>query len=449
MTFKLPEADSSEKPPIAGWRWLIVWLMFLATMLAYMDRQTLGSTAAYIKAEFQLTEEDYGWIESWFGVAFALFQIPAGLLADRINVRWLYAGALLIWSAAGFATGMAETVTVLMISRVVLGIGESFNWPCAVGIVRRVIPLESRGLANGIFHSGASIGAVATPIVALWLVGPKGENWRLLFQVVGAGGLIWTALWLWCVRGGRAAEISQPQERADNSVPSETAGHNAEDATPFFEIFLTRRFWIAMVVAITVNICWHFYRVWLPRFLNVDLKFSQQQIQWILIGFFLAADLGSMLGGYTTRRLAYTGWSVPRSRSLVLLGGSLLCLLSTPAALLLDPWITVPLMFVVAAGSMAGFPIFFALAQDISPRHTSLFLGIFGCSAWLVLFVLHPPIGALVDRIGTFVPSLIAVGCVPLVGAIVCFFWPEPVKLPAVVENSTPYSEAIQAAPKQ
>jgi ACS family hexuronate transporter-like MFS transporter len=448
MTLKLPDLDALTKPPIARWRWRIVWLMFLATMLAYMDRQTLGSTAAYIKAEFQLREQDYGWIEFWFGVAFALFQIPAGLLADRINVRWLYAAALLVWSAAGFVTGMAETVTVLMLSRVVLGIGESFNWPCAVGIVRRVIPRESRALANGIFHSGASLGAAATPVLAYFLVGRDGENWQQLFQIVGAGGLIWTALWLVCVRGDRSAAISPPAK--DATIPSEAFDRDAENTVSvFWHVVYTRQFWITMTVAITVNICWHCYRVWLPRFLVVDLRFAQHDILWILVGFALAADLGSLLGGYVTRRLTYAGWSVPRSRSLVLLGGSLLCLLSTPAALVLDPRVTIPLMYVVAAGAMAGFPIFFALSQDISPRNTSLCLGIFGCSAWLVVACLFPPIGALADRMGTFVPSLIAIGCVPLVGAIVCFFWPEPAKLPAALESPTPYSEAIQAAPKQ
>src|SRR5262249_21614114 len=158
-----------------------VWLMFLATMLAYMDRQTMGSTAKAIKAEFGLSEQDYGWLEFCFGITFALFQIPAGFLADRFNVRLIYAAAMIVWSVAGFMTGMVETVYLLMVCRLVLGLGEAFNWPCAVGIVRRVIPLESRAMANGIFHSGASIGAVATPLLAIALIWANLDNWRLLF----------------------------------------------------------------------------------------------------------------------------------------------------------------------------------------------------------------------------------------------------------------------------
>src|SRR5262245_62120802 len=188
---------TSTIPPasIEPWRWRVVWLMFLATMLNYMDRQALGATSEFVKNEFRLDEEGYGWLEFWFGLAYGLFQVPAGFLADRLHLRWLYAFALLVWSAAGFATGLADSVVTLMACRVVLGVGEAFNWPCAVGIVRRLIPLESRGLANGIFHGGASIGAVLTPLIVLALVGPAGERWRLVFQLIGAAGLAWAVLW--------------------------------------------------------------------------------------------------------------------------------------------------------------------------------------------------------------------------------------------------------------
>src|SRR5436190_16998680 len=212
----LPESKQLNRAPIAAWRWGVIWLMFLATLINYMDRQTLGSTARYIKDEFQLTEEGYGLVEFWFLFSYGLFGLPAGFLADRLNLRWLYAGALLVWSAAGFCTGLADTVGMLLACRIVLGMGEAFNWPCAVVIVRRLIPLESRGFANGIFHSGTSIGSVLTPLLALALVGDRAENWRLLFQVVGALGLVWVVLWFALVRGASAEAISRsPVDEAE------------------------------------------------------------------------------------------------------------------------------------------------------------------------------------------------------------------------------------------
>lgn len=408
-----------DHAPIAAWRWGVVWLMFLATLINYMDRQTLGSTAKYIKDEFRLTEEGYGWIEFWFTISYGLFQIPAGYLADRLNLRWLYPCALLVWSAAGFAAGLAETVVMLSMCRIVLGMAEAFNWPCAVGLVRRLIPLESRSLANGIFHSGASAGAILTPLLVLLLVGAQAENWRLLFQVVGGHGIVWAGLWFWFIRGERAEEISRPAQ-------DDGSGGATGLPPPFFRILLLRQFWITLTVGITVNICWHFYRVWLPRFLDVDLQFSQDSIQLILVGFYIAADLGSMGAGYLTRRLTFAGFSVERSRKVVLIATSLLCTLSTPAALLLTPWLTLPLIFLVAVGAMGGFPIYFALNQETAPRQTALCLGVTGSVSLLSIGVLNPPIGHLVDRIGTFAPSLIVVGFVPLIGSLVCLLWPEP-----------------------
>jgi ACS family hexuronate transporter-like MFS transporter len=404
---------------IEPWRWRVVWLMFLATMLNYMDRQALGATSEFVKHEFRLGEEGYGWLEFWFGIAYGLFQVPAGFLADRLHLRRLYAGALLLWSAAGFATGLAGSVVALMACRVALGVGEAFNWPCAVATVRRLIPLESRGLANGIFHSGASIGAVLTPLIVLVLVGPGGEGWRLVFQLIGAAGVGWAVLWVIGL-SHRQAEVFA-RLPAGGSDPALTS-----PAEPMGRLFLRRTFWITLAVGVAVNLGWHFYRIWLPRFLTVDLKFSQRDVQWVLAGFFLAADLGSMAAGYLTRRLSRAGFSVERSRKVVLLGAALLCLLSAPAALAMTPWVTLPLLFVVGAAAMGGLPLFFALSQEVSPRHTALCLGLCGSASWVAIAVVQPPIGALVDRSGTFGPSLIAVGFVPLAGALVGLLWPEP-----------------------
>src|SRR5262245_19080508 len=88
--------QSIARPPIAAWRWGVIWLLFLATLINYMDRQTLGSTAKYIKEEFRLTVEGYGRIEFWFFISYGIFQVPAGFLADRLALRWLSPCALLV-----------------------------------------------------------------------------------------------------------------------------------------------------------------------------------------------------------------------------------------------------------------------------------------------------------------------------------------------------------------
>lgn len=409
---------------IPSWKWGIIWLLFLATLINYMDRQTMQVTSSHLIREFfDGKERGYGQVESAFQYAFAIGMVIAGFLVDRFNVRWFYAGALFVWSVAGIFTGLVSSLEALIACRVVLGLAEAFNWPCAVSVVRRVMPLEARSLANGIFHSGASFGAAVTPILATLMIGPGGEHWRRIFIVVGAAGGVWLLLWLAFIRGERAREI----EHAD--IPA-TASGEAECSIPFWKVPLSRLFWVALAVSLTVNVCWHFFRAWLPRILKKDLGYTEQEMLWMLVGFFVAADLGCLLAGYTTRRLTQSGFSVERSRKLVSLGTSLLCLLAIPLALKPAAWLAVPLVLLVAAGAMGGFANMFALAQETAPRHTAKVVGIVSCVPWLALAWLNPIIGGLADQSGTFAPTVMCISCVPLCGSVAGWFWPEKPTIP-------------------
>jgi ACS family hexuronate transporter-like MFS transporter len=430
--------------PVPGWKWGVVWLLFLATVINYMDRQTVGVLSGPLKAAFtsdqsaagldglfeaepradgkrHLSETGYGTIEFAFAVTFAAFQIVAGFLVDRHSLRWLYAGALVLWSAAGFATGLVRTVEMLIVCRLVLGVGEAFNWPCAVTAIQRLLPREQRSLANGIFHSGASIGAILTPLLALAMVAPDGTGWQTVFLVVGGGGAVWAALWLGLVRGERAAAVDRlPADAGPAVVPAES----------YWAVLTGRRMLITLAVGVTVNIFWHFCRVWLPRYLDKDLGLGFQSAGsgatiglLIQAGFYVAADLGAVSAGYVTRRLILAGWPVEAARKAVMLGTSGLCLLTVPAMAVGTSWLAVPLLVLVAAGAMGGFANYFALTQEVSPRHTAFVTGFAGAAAWFVLAGVQPAVGAMADRLGTFVPLFMGMACVPLVGAVAGLWW--------------------------
>ena len=444
----------SPPPAVAPWRWGVVWLLFLATMLNYMDRLALNNTQRYLLPEFAPARADatalaavggpaaaaeelelsrqrnrlYADVQFAFGVSFALFQVVAGFLIDRFSLRWLYFGAIVVWSAAGVLTGYvpAGAVGMLIACRVALGVGEAFNWPCAVACIRRIIPRESRGLANGIFHSGASIGAMATPFLVLLAIDTRtGTGWRTLFVVVGGVGAAWALLWVLCTRGGRAAAI-------DAVPPDEpTAG-----PVPFVSVFAMRGFWICLGTGVFVNVCWHFYNQWFPRYLTEDLRVSARDEQLVLAGFFIAADLGSMLSGWTTRKLARSGYSVERSRQVVMTGLAAVVVAATvPAAYLPADRLAAKFgfFFVVASAAMGGFAIFFSLAQDIVPQHTAKILGVCGCMSWLVISGVTQVAGRYAGP-GKYAELFVAVGCVPLGAAAVGWLWPRPAPLQTASE---------------
>src|SRR5438067_9569297 len=185
--------------------WYVCVLLLLATTVNYMDRQTLANAAVRVKDDFQLTNEQYGDLELFFGTAFGCGALIFGIVADRVGVRWLYPAVLLAWSATGVATGWVQTFAGLLACRTLLGFFESGHWPCALKTTQSLLPAGERTLGNSILQSGASIGAIVTPLVMAWLLTPEVGSWRPAFQVIGAAGFVWAALWLPVVRGADLA----------------------------------------------------------------------------------------------------------------------------------------------------------------------------------------------------------------------------------------------------
>jgi ACS family hexuronate transporter-like MFS transporter len=420
----MPAEPASSRPAVPAWNWWVVWMLFLATVVNYLDRQTLSSTADYITRDFGLDKVQYGQLEMSFGLAYAVFLIVAGFMSDRFNLRWLFTFALLIWSAAGFATGSVHSFFALMACRAILGVGEAFNWPCAVGIIQRVLPREARSLGNGIFNSGMTLGAVAMPLLVEVLVNPKtGEGWRTLFQGVGLAGTVWVVLWLISTQGVSAQSLRRP---ADNTG-------SVGEKQPFMEVFLINRFWITAAVGITVNIAWHFLRVWMLFILKEQLHI-EHRTRLIMAGYFLVADLGSIVCGWAIRRLTAKS-SVERARMKIMFVSAGLILLGTPILITSNPCIIVPLFFLVGAGIMGGFAIFYSLVQDVSPQHSSKCLGLIGSSVWFIIAGLKPIEGMLAER--HYYPEMIVFVCVlPMLIAPTLLGWKpasqEPMRTPTL-----------------
>src|SRR3954463_16151643 len=185
----IPEPATSIRSQ--RWRWWIAGLLLLATTINYMDRMTLASASVRITDEFHLSAEQYGRIEVAFGWAFGVGALFFGFLADRVRVYLLYPAILAAWSLVGFATGLTEGYTGLLICRTLLGFFEAGHWPCALKTTQRLLAPQDRSMGNSLLQSGTSVGAVITPLVMRAMMTEELGSWRWPFLVVGAFGLLW------------------------------------------------------------------------------------------------------------------------------------------------------------------------------------------------------------------------------------------------------------------
>src|SRR6266576_1556251 len=185
---------------LTGWKWWVCGLLLLATTINYMDRQTLANAAVRIVSEFKLSEEQYGDLELAFGWAFAAGSLLFGFIADRISVRWLYPAVLFAWSLMGFLSAWTTDFSQLLICRTLLGLFEAGHWPCALKTTHLLLSPQDRTMGNSVLQSGASIGAIITPLVMRVMMTDAPGSWRLPFQVVGAVGIVWVIIWLVSIR---------------------------------------------------------------------------------------------------------------------------------------------------------------------------------------------------------------------------------------------------------
>ena len=312
----------------AGWARLVCLILLVATFLNYANRVVYTQNALQIQQALETGKEGYGRIEAYFGLGFAFGGLIFGILADRISVRWLYPTVIVVWSLAGFASGLASTIVELTVIRFILGFFEAGHWPCALRTTQRVFKPDQRTWGNSILQGGASLGAVATPLLVAALYRWDPEQWKLAFFIVGALGLPWAFWWLSTVS---EADVRRPVIQTDETSAGRGEERQLEEIS-FWRIFLTRRWWLLLIVVVCINTLWHFIRVWLPDTLEDDHGYSHEFVQYFTSLYYLSTFFGSLASGWLTARLAAAGWNVHRARLAVFFGFGLLSTLTIAAA---------------------------------------------------------------------------------------------------------------------
>jgi ACS family hexuronate transporter-like MFS transporter len=404
------------------WQWWVSFLLLLATMINYMDRQTLANLAVRIKEQFSLSSEQYGDIESLFGVTFAAGSLVFGFLVDKVSVRWLYPVALAGWSIVGMLTGFATGYYSLLVCRGFLGFFEAGHWPCALVVTQRILTSRERVLGNSILQSGASIGAIITPLlIQLMVRGSEDESiWRTPFIVIGAAGLVWVVFWFWVV-GPR--DLLPPVIESD--LRDNTSVSSAQETSWIGDLFQDRRFWGLVAMVVCINTSWQLIRAWLPMFLEKGRGYSESTALYFNSIYYIATDIGCIGAGIGAAMLAKRGLSVHSSRVLVYLVCAMFAALSTIAALLPQGYLLLAVLLLVGAGSLGVFPCYYSFTQEYSATHMGRVTGILSCLGWLLSAPTHKLFGWMVDRTGTYDWNIAVLGWAPLVGLLFfLFLWP-------------------------
>lgn len=385
----------------SSWKWLALGLIFLATAINYLDRQTLSVAAPLLKQEFAMTNVAYSRILFCFLLAYTVMNGVSGILVDRLGTKIGYAIFVAWWSISAALHGLANGAMSLGIFRLLLGMGEAGNWPAAVKVVAENFAPEERSFASGVFNSGSSIGAIVAPPLIAWIILTAG--WRTAFVAVGASGGLWLVAWL----------LVYPSSRASTSSASIAP-------KPRLKQLIRNRFvWTFTLSKVFFDPVWYFYTFWFPEYLHKARLLNLAAIgrtAWIP---FFVAGLGSIFGGLATKLFLVQGFSLNASRKLAVTLSALMMTCAIPASLVTSTTMSIALVSIAMAGYTTGLANMLAMPGDAvqSEVVASVYgLASMGSGFGGMLFTLLT--GWLVDRY-SFTPAFFLFGLIPLVSSAI------------------------------
>jgi ACS family hexuronate transporter-like MFS transporter len=385
-----------------------------------MDRQTLSMAAPLVQRELALNNAQVGILFSAFFYTYGLMQAVMGWILDRVSIRWGYAASVFVWSVAGALTGLITSFGQLFGCRLLLGVGEAANWPAALRTVARVMPPEKRSLANGIFNSGASIGAVITPPLVVYLSVRSG--WRAAFIAIGTLGAIWILLWLF------VTSRSPALQRESGGVKSGfTESGEITMLLTWRQIFSSSRFWGLMLASMCGNPCYYFYSTWLATyFVQKRGVHFDTQLGTVMVVVYLALGVGSALGGLPVFFLTRRGWTISRARKTTLVVISAITLPAIIVPHVNSLHAALAMIVVVTAGMGAWIANYISALQDLSPRHVAAVAGLIGCFGAFAGALGMWAVGVVSSTTYGFAPVFVALGLLPIIASLGVVVPPSP-----------------------
>ncbi|MCC6352764.1 MAG: MFS transporter, partial [Verrucomicrobiae bacterium] len=346
---------NGPQPPPSGMRWVICGLLFAATAINYMDRQILGILAPTLEREIGWDEIAYGHIVTAFQAAYAIGLLGFGRVLDTWGTRVGYSVSVACWSLAALAHALASSTLGFGAARFALGLGEAGNFPAAVKAVGEWFPPRERALANGIFNSGANVGAILAPALVPWMVSAWG--WRAAFIALGATGFAWLALWWWLYRTPPDDARGAGQETPEPSAP-----------TPWRRLLAHRQTWACIIPFALSAPVWWFYLYWLPKFLTSRHGLELAALGPPLIVVYTMTCAGSVAGGWLSSALLRRGHSTNVSRKVAMLACAA-CVLPVCLAPIVPGLWTATLLIGIAAAAHQGWAAnLFAVVADLFPK---------------------------------------------------------------------------------
>jgi MFS family permease len=376
-----------------------VALLAAVLFINYVDRGALPIAAPLVQDDLGFSPSQLGLLFSAFFWSYALLQIPVGWLAERFGAQRVLALGLTLWASATMLVGFAHSFAVLLLLRLLLGIGESAGFPCVSKLLATVVPVGSLGTANGIvgfaYNFAPAVGAYCGGLLMVQF------GWRAAFWVFGALSLLWLLPW------------------SRIRLPARNGGLLSQDGPDLRALLHQRSLWGTSLGHFASNYTFYFMLTWLPFYLVRERGFSTTAMATLTGSAYIVNALTALFAGWAIDRVsARTGRTSLAYKSVMIaaLLGAVVCMLCI--GLGTPPW---------ALGAIFGFQILmgmsspgtFAISQILAgPSASGRWVGIQNAIANLAGIIAPALTGVLVEETHHFAAAFVCAALVSVLGLI-------------------------------
>ena len=397
------------------YRYRVLALLSTLSIITYLDRVCMSVAGPRIQDEFSLGPEQWGLVTGAFAIAYALFEIPSGYLADRFGARAMLVRIVLWWSLFTTLTGLAHRLWSLVIIRFCFGAGEAGAYPTAATAVFRWFAFAERGRAFGVVLLSGQLGGAVTPLLIVPIQVHYG--WRASFFAFGLVGALWAAgWWRWYRNSPQEKAGITAEELEEIGPPPGPAVHTL----PSRAIAANRSLWALMGATFGYLYAYYFFLFWLPTYMIRERGFTENQTKLSALPFVLG--IAANLCGGAARDSAVRRWGPtwgPRSIGILGLataGASVIAALESTSAYWALAWLAL-----CYGGITFQQPTVFSTSVDIGKRHAGTVAGCMNTAGALGGLLSSFAFGYLIERFRGYEAVLLSMAAVLIAGAVLWF----------------------------
>lgn len=398
-------------------RMLLLGLLFFTVVINYMDRINISVAGSAVRGDLNLSTEAMGLVFSAWAWTYTAFQVPGGLLADRIHARVLYPILLIGWSVATIVQGFVNSLGALIGCRVFVGAFEAPSYPINNKVVTEWFPPEQRASAISVYVSGQYVGlAFLAPVLTILLVE---IGWRYFMVTTGVVGVLWAVVWYLLYPKGEP-EPHESDAKTSGTSHSEPITSDA-DKTDYMVAFRHPKLWGIYVGQFAIGSVFIFFLTWFPTYLT-----EYRGIEIVQSGFmsavpYLGAFCGVLLAGFSSDWMVRNGVSSEISRKAPVMIGLALSTAIVGANFTTDNMIAIAFLTVSFFG-VGLASITWVFVSLIAPdEHVGLIGGVFNCFGGSSAIVTPFLIGVLISE-DSFAPAFFYIGAVAVLGFLSYLF---------------------------